>query len=118
MSYFEILNGIKKLFVIIGLVFITFSVSAQSGGTGISSDTYWGDISTSPIWSFGTYPGNTVYVGTSANPDLRIITNGYLTIDPGITVVFKELGSDLIITGTGRLTAGGAGSAVTFTKDA
>jgi hypothetical protein len=107
----------KKVLSIVCLILISLSGFAQSG-TGISSDPYYGDISTSQVWSIGIYPGNTVYVGTPSNPDLRVITNGQLTIDPGITVIFKELGSDLIITGTGRLTAGGTGSVVTFTKDA
>ena len=107
----------KKIFIVISFALITSSISAQSGGTGISSDPYWGDMSTAIVWSSGTYPGNTVYVGTIANPDLRIISNGHLTIDPGITVIFKQLLSDLIITGTGQITAGGAGSAVTFTKE-
>lgn len=106
----------KRVFIFIFFILITLSMSAQSGGTGIISDPYWGDISSSVTWSTGSYPGNTVYIGTSANPDLRTISGGHLTINPGITVVFTQLLSDLIITGTGQITAGGAGSQVIFTK--
>jgi hypothetical protein len=106
----------KRVSIFIIFILITLSMSAQSGGTGIISDPYWGDISTSVTWPTGSFPGNTVYIGTSANPDLRVISSGSLTINPGINVVFTQLLSDLIITGTGQITAGGAGSQVTFTK--
>ncbi len=43
------------------------------------------------------YIGSTVYVGTPANPDLTINTGGHLTINPGITVIFTQLTSDLFI---------------------
>jgi hypothetical protein len=117
LSYFEILNNMKKVLFILCLILVTLTISAQSGGTGISTDPYWGDISLSPEWSLGTYPGNIVYVGTISNPDLKIIDGGHLTIDAGITVVFTQLTSDLLITGSGQLTALGTGSnKIKFTK--
>ena len=111
-------DGMKKVVIVLSLLLLSLVIHAQSGGAGTSGDPYWGDVSTSTVWSVGTFPGNTVYIGTPSNPDIRIISNGNLTIGPGMTIVFKELGSDLIITGTGRLSAGGTGSSVTFTKDA
>lgn len=106
----------KRIFSLIFLIVLAVNAIAQSG-TGIITDPYYGDISTSPVWSLGTYPGNTVYVGTVANPDLKIINGGHLTINPGITVIFTQLTSDLLITGSGQLTALGTSSLkIKFTK--
>jgi len=106
----------KSLFIII---FFSCSIGFAYGidGDGSSSNPFRGTLSSSETWSVGEFSGNTVYIGNATTPDLTITTGGHLTIDPGITVIFTQLTSDLFITGTGQLTAGGSGSAVTFTKD-
>jgi hypothetical protein len=108
----------KKILIILFIVLFTVPVIAQSGD-GSSGNPFYGTISTTVQWSVGNPNyGSTVYVGTVTNPDLTVAAGGHLTIDPGITVIFTQLTTDLFITGTGQLTAGGSGSQVTFTKAA
>jgi len=93
------------------------NVIAQNGD-GSSGNPFWGTITGTARWSTGdpNY-GSTVYVGTSSNPDLTIGNSGHLTVDPGITVIFTELSSDMIITGSGILTAlGTSADSIIFTK--
>ncbi|MCX6254985.1 MAG: right-handed parallel beta-helix repeat-containing protein [Bacteroidia bacterium] len=107
----------KKILIFLFLLIFTVATFAESGD-GSSGNPFWGTISSSVQWSVGNpYYGSTVYIGTSSNPDLTVGSGGHLTIDPGITVILTQLTSDLFITGTGQLTAGGTGSQVTFTKD-
>jgi hypothetical protein len=107
----------KKILVFLFSAIITVTTFAQSGN-GSSGNPFYGTITTSVQWSVGdpNY-GSTVYVGTATNNDLTISDGGHLTIDPGITVIFTQLTTDLFIIGTGQLTAGGSGTQVTFTKD-
>ena len=106
----------KKVLIIVSFIVITLRLTAQ--GDGSSGNPFYGTISTNVTWSPGNpIYGSTVYVGTLANPDLTINTGGHLTINPGITVIFTQLTTDLFIKGTGQLTAGGSGTPVTFTKD-
>ncbi|TAL64873.1 MAG: right-handed parallel beta-helix repeat-containing protein [Bacteroidetes bacterium] len=106
----------KKILIVLSLICSVVSSLAQSGD-GSSGNPFWGTISSTVQWSIGdpNY-GSTVYVGTVSNPDLTVGSGGHLTIDPGITVIFTQLTTDLFVTGTGQLTAGGTGSQVTFTK--
>ena len=111
-------DNMKKILVSLSVILFTIPCIAQSGD-GSSGNPFYGTISNSVHWSVGDpIFGSTVYIGTSGNPDLTVGTGGHLTIDPGITVIFTQLTSDLFITGTGQLTAGGTGSQVIFTKDA
>ena len=105
----------KKIFSLVSFVALSVFVQAQSGD-GSAGNPFYGTITTSVHWTV-TNPGSTVYLGTPANNDLTIDNNGHLTIDPGITVIFTQLTSDLIITGTGILTANGNNSnRIIFTK--
>ena len=105
----------KKIFSLVSFVALSVFVQAQSGD-GSAGNPFYGTISTSVHWTV-TNPGSIVYLGTPANNDLTIDSNGHLTIDPGITVIFTQLTSDLVITGTGILTADGNNSnRITFTK--
>jgi len=107
----------KRIFSLVLLIGLVTNAIAQNGN-GSSANPFWGTITGTARWSTGdpNY-GSTVYVGTSSNPDLTIDSNGHLTIDPGITVVFTELSSDLIITGSGILTAvGTSADSIVFTK--
>ena len=81
-------------------------------GSGTASDPYSG----------GTLTGNqtwdpacdTIYV----SGDLTIGTGGHLTIADSLFVLFTAANVDLIITGTGRLTADGISTGkITFTAD-
>ncbi len=105
---------------VITIVFITTILFPSLGmdGDGSSSNPFRGTLNTSETWSIGEFTGNIVYIGTSTEPDLTVTTDGHLTIDPGITVIFTQLTSDLIITGSGILTAEGTSTdLITFTKD-
>jgi len=106
----------KRILIFLSSIILYVSAYAVNGD-GSSGNPFWGSITTTVRWSVGDFSGSTVYVGTSSNPDLTVTTDGHLIIDPGITVIFTQLTSDLFITGTGQLTAGGTGSQVTFTKD-
>jgi hypothetical protein len=107
----------KKLLFILYFTIIALEVIAESGD-GSAANPFYGTISTTVQWSVGSpIYGSTVYVGIIGNTDLTVGTGGHLTINPGITVIFTQLTSDLFITGTGQLTAGGSGTQVTFTKD-
>ena len=103
----------KKIIFIVNFALFASVLSAQSG-SGTSGDPYYGTISSPVTWSGSP---STRYVGTSENNDLTIASDGHLTIAAGMTIIFTQLTTDLFITGTGQLTAGGVGSAVTFTKD-
>jgi hypothetical protein len=107
----------KKIVIILFSTFLAISTLAQSGD-GSAGNPFYGTISSTVQWSVGNLIyGSTVYVGTSSNQDLTVGTGGHLIIDPGITVIFTQLTTDLLITGTGQITAGGTGSQVTLTKD-
>jgi len=102
----------KKKFLFFTIFLLPVILTAQSG-SGTESDPYYGSITTSVTWT----TGRTVYVGTSTDPDLIIDNGGHLTIEPGVTVIFMQPGSDLIIQGTGRLTASGTvSSMIVFTR--
>lgn len=109
----------KKFLCVFSPVLLLCYIEASSqSGIGTAGNPFFGTISTSVRWSAGdpNY-GSTVYVGTSSNPDLTIGTGGHLTIDPGIRVIFTQLTTDLIITGSGILTADGTSvKPIVFTK--
>jgi hypothetical protein len=111
--------------IFISLVFsiaLTLISSAQSG-SGTATDPFFGTISTSVIWDLSNFPSGAIYVGKVGTPsstynDLTVNSGGHLTIGPGITVIFLLTTSDLIITGSGIITASGSSSSsVVFTKD-
>jgi len=105
--------------VLLGIIFSvsTLIVSAQLTGDGTSSNPFRGTLSSTETWAIGEFTDNTVFIGNTSTPDLSVITNGHLIIEPGLTLVFTQLNSDLFITGTGQITAGGEGIQVKFTKD-
>jgi hypothetical protein len=117
LSYVNRIFKMKKLFLLFILMLPSVYLINAMDGDGSSSNPFRGTLSGSETWSVGEFTDNTIYIGNSTTPDLTIATDGHLTIDPGITVIFTQLTSDLFITGTGQLTAGGSGSQVKFTKD-
>jgi hypothetical protein len=107
----------KKILIIIIFASISWMAKAVLSGSGTIGDPYYGSITTVIQWSNVAPHFASIYVGTSANNNLTIGSGGHLTIDPGITVIFTQLKSDLIITGSGILTAAGNSSnLITFTK--
>lgn len=107
----------KRIFSLVILIILCGNLIAQNGN-GSSGSPFWGTITSTVQWSTGdpNY-GSTVYVGTLSNPDITIGNSGHLTIDPGITVIFTELSSDMIITGSGILNADGTSAdSIYFTK--
>jgi|WetSurMetagenome_2_1015567.scaffolds.fasta_scaffold00034_34 hypothetical protein len=109
----------KKILLVLIILMPAFFITNAMDGDGSSSNPFRGTLNTAEVWSIGEFTGNTVYIGTSSTPDLTIITNGHLTIEPGITVVFTQATSDLKITETGILTADGTSSDhILFTKAA
>jgi hypothetical protein len=96
----------KILFFLLLLFCIPFSIFGINGNGTIGSP-YNGPLTANMTWS------GTVYV----NGDVTV--NGFtLTISPGAIIIFLATGSDIIITGTGVLTAAGtAASMIRFTAD-
>ncbi|MCD4736704.1 MAG: right-handed parallel beta-helix repeat-containing protein [Bacteroidales bacterium] len=105
----------KKIFL---LFFIIFPVILfAEDGSGTSTYPYYGTISSSVEWDPDDYTSGEIYVGTSSNNDLTIGNGGHLTILSGATIIFTETTTDLIITGTGRITANAVSTnQITFTK--
>jgi hypothetical protein len=100
-------GGMKKIIYFLLVLFcIPFQILAISGD-GSYTTPYSGALTTNMNWS------GTVYV----NGDVTV--DGYtLTISPGAIIVFLTPGSDIIITGTGVLTADGTNSSmIRFTAD-
>jgi hypothetical protein len=112
----------KKLLLLSLILTALVGVTSAQSGSGTLADPYYGTISTDVTWDLAGFPGGIVYVGTSGTPeatysDLTINSGGHLTISGGITVVFQMSTSDLIVTGSGILTATGTSDAhVAFTK--
>ncbi|MFP4489428.1 MAG: right-handed parallel beta-helix repeat-containing protein, partial [Bacteroidales bacterium] len=107
----------KKIYIL--TLFLLSGVIAYGiEGDGSSGNPYYGTISNSVTWNSSETPGTIIYVGQSGgNEDLTIDDGGHLTIGGGTTIIFTQATSDLIITGTGRITAGAsAGNEITFTK--
>ncbi|MBE0676099.1 MAG: hypothetical protein IH591_15695, partial [Bacteroidales bacterium] len=106
----------KRIISIIAIVTIAGGiVSAQFTGLGTFASPYsGGTLTTDMTWAAAASP---IYV----SGDLTIGTAGVagnLTIEPGVTVIFLSAGSDIFITGLGRLTADGTeGSKILFTAD-
>lgn len=110
-------SGMKKMLLLLTIILIPTYLLCQSGDGKSVSTAYYGTISTSQTWTYA-YNGGVIYVGQSGNPDLTITTGGSLTIDAGVMVIFCSTASDLIITGTGVITADGTPSSkITFTRD-
>jgi len=97
----------KKILFFLLLLFCIPFTSFAINGDGSFATPYNGPLTANMTWS------GTVYV----NGDVTV--DGYtLTISPGAIIVFLIPGSDLIITGTGILTADGtSGSMIRFTAD-
>jgi len=106
--------------IILSFVSILFAVSAmgQLVGDGLTPVTaYCGTITSAQSWT-NAYNSGIIYVGQTGNEDLTIGTGGTLSIEAGVTVKFCTAASDLIITGTGSLTANGTSlNKITFTRN-
>jgi hypothetical protein len=96
----------KILFFLLVLFCIPFQIFGING-LGTYASPFNGPLTTDMNWS------GTIYV----NGD--VVVSGYtLTVSTGATVIFVSAGANLIITGTGVLTASGsAGSMIRFTAD-
>jgi hypothetical protein len=113
----EISGNMKKIILLFLLSIFALSVSGQVLGDGRTPlSAYYGTLNSFTNWTYA-YNGGTIYVGQGAGTeDLTIGNGGSLTIDAGVKVVFCTLTSDLIVTNSGQLHAGGTGSPVTFTR--
>ncbi len=110
------MNIMRRIFTLFIIVLLPVSLLAQSG-SGTSGDPYHGTITSSVTWDPDSYTDGEIYVGTASVNDLTIGNGGHLTIWPGATIIFTQPGSDLIITGTGRITADAVpANKITFTK--
>ena len=109
--------AIMKRYIIL-LILLSFQiVLAAQSGNGSSGNPFTGDISTSVTWSTGVFTNDEIYIGTSAAPNLRVISDGHLTIDEGVTIIFARSNSNLIVTGSGILDVTGTSvNPVLFTK--
>lgn len=105
----------KRIILLFLIIFPSLSIFGQQG-QGTLANPYWGTISNgSVVWT----TGRVVYVGQSpaSRNDLTVGNNGVLTIQPGVTVIFVQSGSDLRITGNGVIQANGTNaSKITFTS--
>ena len=102
----------KRLLWVLILASASPAIMAQLTGSGTSSDPYsGGTLISSETWSPAT---DTVYI----SGDITIGNAGHLTISEGVFVKFLATGVDIIITGTGRITASGSSASfITFTAD-
>lgn len=106
----------KRILFLLYILTVSVILYGQSGDGKTPGTAYYGTISTSQTWTFA-YNNGIIYVGQTSNEDLIIGTGGLLTIRPGVTVIFCKTTSDLIITGTGSLTADGkSDSTIKFTR--
>jgi hypothetical protein len=97
----------KILLSLLILLCIPFSIFGINGD-GSFATPYNGPLTANMTWS------GTVYVNGDITVDAFT-----LTISPGTIIIFLAAGSDIIITGTGVLTASGsAASMIRFTADA
>jgi hypothetical protein len=100
-------GGMKKILFFLLLLFCIPIRILAINGDGSFGSPYYGPLTTDMTWS------GTVYV----NGDITV--NGYtLTTSPGAIIIFLASNTDLIITGSGILTASGSsGSKILFTAD-
>jgi len=106
----------KKIFTLF-ILLLSGTIAYGIDGEGTISNPYYGTISTTREWDPDDYTNGEIYVGTSTDNDLTIGTGGHLTILGGATIIFTQTTSDLIITGTGRITADAdPGNVITFTR--
>jgi predicted outer membrane repeat protein len=115
---YEIQGEMKKTILFFIAILFGVSVAGQLGGDGLTPGTaYYGTITDAQSWTLA-YSGGTIYVGQTGNEDLTIGNGGSLSIEAGLTVKFCTTSSDLIITGTGTLTANGNSmNKITFTRN-
>ena len=97
------------------LIFISVGVNAQFAGSGTFASPYsGGTLVSNATWGSASSPifvNGTLTIGTGAS-------EGHLTIEPGVDVIFLSSGSNIIITGLGRLTANGSSTQkILFTAD-
>lgn len=108
--------NMKKILLLFSLSLIPVFLIGQSGDGKNPGTAYYGTISTPITWTYA-YNNGVIYVGQTGNEDLTVGNSGSLTIEPGIKVIFCKPGSDLLISGTGSLTADGtAANKITFTR--
>ncbi|MDX9930620.1 MAG: right-handed parallel beta-helix repeat-containing protein [Bacteroidales bacterium] len=103
----------RKIFVLLTGLLLPAVAFPQFTGSGTFSDPWSGGTLTGDMtWSAGkVYVSGDLTIGTAD-------TQGHLTIDPGVSVVFTTAGADLIVTGLGRISAAGtAGNGILFTAD-
>jgi len=106
----------KKILLLL-LIIISSDYSFSQSGSGTLADPYYGIISTTVTWDPDDYTNGEVYVGSTTSGQDLTVDGGHLTILPGTKIIFMLAGSDLIITGTGRLTATGTSSdRIIFTR--
>lgn len=92
-------------------------LTAAQSGNGSSSTPFYGDISTNVIWTSGAFNNDEIYIGTSGNPNLRVVSGGKLTIEKGLKIIFTQSNSNLIVTSSGILNVTGTSDdPVLFTK--
>jgi hypothetical protein len=107
----------KKTILFFIAILFGVSLAGESGDGKTPGTAYYGIITTARSWTYA-YNGGIIYVGQTGNEDLTIGTGGSLSIEAGVTVKFCTTGSDLIISGTGSLSAiGNSLSLITFTKN-
>ncbi|HBE42459.1 MAG TPA: hypothetical protein DDW27_14900, partial [Bacteroidales bacterium] len=106
----------KKILLLL-LIIISPDYSFSQSGNGTLADPYYGTISGTVIWDPDDYTNGEVYVGSATSGQDLTVDGGHLTILPGTKIIFMLPGSDLIITGTGRLTATGTSAdRIIFTR--
>ena len=106
----------KHLFL---LIILFPSILFAQSGSGTIADPYYGDIYSFVEWDPIDYASGEIFIGTSLNKNLSVGNGGHLSILSGATIIFTQSTSNLIIKGTGQLTADADESnQITFTKSA
>ena len=87
------------------LIFLSAGIKAQFAGSGTFASPYsGGTLVSEATWTLSSSPiyvNGTLTIGTAA-------AEGHLIIEPGVVVIFLSSGSNLIVTGLGRITASGS----------
>jgi hypothetical protein len=103
----------KKILIILIFIALPLLIQAQLSGSGTKASPYSGTFESDLQWNSTNFTNGKVFIDGDVTID-----DEELVIEAGMNIIFITEGADLIITGTGQLTADGtSGSMIRFTAD-